>query len=37
MQTEYGTMCCWATRARKLVERLCDIEIVDSDTGFGFL
>jgi hypothetical protein len=23
--------------ARKLVERLCDIEIVDSDTGFGFL
>ena len=24
-------------RARKLVERLCDIEIVDSDTGFGFL
>jgi hypothetical protein len=23
--------------ARKLVERLCDIEIVDNDTGFGFL
>jgi hypothetical protein len=23
--------------ARELVERLCDIEIVDSDTGFGFL
>ena len=23
--------------ARKLAERLCDIEILDSDTGFGFL
>jgi len=23
--------------ARKLIERLCDIEIVDRDTGFGFL
>jgi hypothetical protein len=23
--------------ARELVERSCDIEIVDSDTGFGFL
>jgi hypothetical protein len=24
-------------RARKLVERLCGVEIVDSNTGFGFL
>ena len=23
--------------ARKLIEQLCHIEIVDSDTGFGFL